>query len=339
MKNCANCFVKNKKISIILLAAVVLFMASAALSLCIGNTKIGITDIIGALDGSVESAGERIFAFVRLPRTLATLVCGAALSVSGAVIQNVLCNRLASPGIIGVNSGAGLAVTLCAAAGIYGGWQLSLFSFLGALITVLFISVGARKWGASRGTVILIGVAINSLFGAFSDAVITINTDISIISSDFKVGDFSAVTYQKAIPAAVIVFVSIAVLFTLSNELDILTLGDETAIGLGLNSAVMRVVFLILAALLAGCAVSVAGLLSFVGLIVPHIIKRLGVTQSKHILPLCALFGAGFVTLCDTLARTIFAPYEIPVGIIMAFVGAPFFIFLLIKGKGGHKNA
>lgn len=339
MKSCTNCFVKNKKVNIVFLAAALLFLVSAALSLFLGSTKITITDIIGALDGDAQTAGERIFAFVRLPRTIAALVCGAALSVSGAVIQNVLCNRLASPSIIGVNSGAGLAVTLCAAAGIYGGWRLSLFSFLGAFATVFFVSVGARKLGASRGTVILIGVALNSLLGAFSDAVITFNNDISVISNDFKVGDFSAVTYGKVIPALVIVLVSLVILFTLSNELDILTLGDENARGLGLNSSFMRVVFLIFAALLAGCAVSVAGLLSFVGLIVPHIIKRLGITASKQVLPLCALIGGGFVTLCDTLARTVFAPYEIPVGIIMAFVGAPLFIFLLVKGKGGHKNA
>ena len=114
---------------------------------------------------------------------------------------------------------------------------------------------------------------------------------------------------------------------------------EDSAKGLGLNTKLMRVVFLFLAAILAGCAVSVAGLLSFVGLIVPHIIRRFGVSASKHLLPLCAFFGAGFVTLCDTVARTAFSPYEIPVGIIMAFLGAPFFIFLLLKGKGGHKNA
>ena len=118
-----------------------------------------------------------------------------------------------------------------------------------------------------------------------------------------------------------------------------LTLGDENAKGLGLNTGVARVVFLLLSALLAGAAVSVCGLLSFVGLLVPHAVRRIGVSESKHLIPLCALFGAGFVTLCDTLARVLFAPYELPVGIIMAFLGAPFFILILLRKKGGHRNA
>jgi iron complex transport system permease protein len=262
-----------------------------------------------------------------------------ALAVSGAVIQGVLANRLASPSIIGVNAGAGLAVTLCSAFGIIGGWQLSLFSFLGAFFAVMIVSIGAKKWGASRGTVILLGVALNAFLGAISDTVKTFIPEVSIISNDFRVGDFSAVTYAKVIPAAVAIIVAVIVLQTFAIDLDVLTLGDENAKGLGLNTGVMRIVFLMLSALLAGAAVSVCGLLSFVGLLVPHAVRRIATSEAKHLVPLSALFGAGFVTLCDTLARVVFAPYELPVGIIMAFLGAPFFIFILIKGKGGRRNA
>jgi iron complex transport system permease protein len=160
--------------------------------------------------------------------------------------------------------------------------------------------------------------------------------EISVMSNDFKIGDFSAVTYAKVIPAAVLIVISVIILQTFSNELDVMTLGDENAKGLGMNTSLMRVIFLMISALLAGSAVSVCGLLSFVGLLVPHAVRRIASSQAKHLIPLCALFGAGFVTLCDTLSRVIFAPYELPVGIIMAFLGAPFFIFILIKGKGGH---
>jgi iron complex transport system permease protein len=135
----------------------------------------------------------------------------------------------------------------------------------------------------------------------------------------------------------VLIAVAIAVLRTAHNQLDVLTLGEETARGLGMNTGKMRMVFLLLAALLAGCAVSLAGLLSFVGLLVPHAIRRIAGSKSSHLIGLSGLYGAGFVCLCDTVARTLFAPYEIPVGIIMAFLGAPFFVFILIKGKGGHK--
>jgi iron complex transport system permease protein len=270
---------------------------------------------------------------------LASLVCGGALSVAGALIQGVLANRLASPSIIGVNAGAGLAVTVCTAFGIYGGWQLSLFSFIGAFLTVATVSIGAKKWGASRGTVILLGVALNALLGAVSDTVTTFVPEVSVISNDFKIGDFSSVTYLRVIPAAILIFAAVIILQTFSNELDVLTLGDEGARGLGLNTTVARMLFLLLSALLAGAAVSVCGLLSFVGLLVPHAVRRIATSESKHLIPLCAIFGAAFVTLCDTLARVVFAPYELPVGIIMAFLGAPFFIFILIKGKGGHRNA
>ena len=159
------------------------------------------------------------------------------------------------------------------------------------------------------------------------------------MSNDFKIGEFSSVTYQKLIPAAVAVTLTVAVLLTLGNELDVITLGEDSARALGMNTSLMRTLFLLLAALLAGCAVSIAGLLSFVGLIVPNALRRLTGGGSRHLLGLCALFGGAFVCLCDTLARTVFSPYEIPVGIIMAFLGAPFFLFILIKGKGGHAGA
>ena len=330
---------KNRIVYIYAISLAVLLL-SVILGILLGSTKISLSDMLGAIvRGDYQSPEARILLYVRLPRVLGSLICGMALAVSGAVIQGVLANRLASPSIIGVNAGAGLAVTLCSAFGIIGGWQLSLFSFLGAFFAVMIVSTGAKKWGASRGTVILLGVALNAFLGAISDTVKTFIPEVSIISNDFRVGDFSAVTYAKVIPAAVAIIVAVIVLQTFASDLDVLTLGDENAKGLGLNTGVMRIVFLMLSALLAGAAVSVCGLLSFVGLLVPHAVRRIATSKAKHLVPLSALFGAGFVTLCDTLARVVFAPYELPVGIIMAFLGAPFFIFILIKGKGGRRNA
>lgn len=330
---------KNRIVYIYAISLAVLLL-SVILGILLGSTKISLSDMLGAIvRGDYQSPEARILLYVRLPRVLGSLICGMALAVSGAVIQGVLANRLASPSIIGVNAGAGLAVTLCSAFGIIGGWQLSLFSFLGAFFAVMIVSIGAKKWGASRGTVILLGVALNAFLGAISDTVKTFIPEVSIISNDFRVGDFSSVTYAKVIPAAVAIIVAVIVLQTFASDLDVLTLGDENAKGLGLNTGVMRIVFLMLSALLAGAAVSVCGLLSFVGLLVPHAVRRIATSEAKHLVPLSALFGAGFVTLCDTLARVVFAPYELPVGIIMAFLGAPFFIFILIKGKGGRRNA
>lgn len=330
---------KNKT-GFLYLCAFLLLLFSGLFGILYGATELGLSELIDILFfGDAESPAARIFLYVRFPRVLAAFTCGAALAVSGGVIQGVLANRLASPSIIGVNAGAGLAVTVSTALGIFGGWRLALFAFLGAFLSAMLVSFGARKWGASRGTVILMGVALNCLLGAISDTVITLIPDTGVLSNDFRVGSFSSVTYQKLLPALAVTLVVLVLLFTLSNELEVLALGDESAKGLGLNTNRMRMLFLLFAALLSGAAVSVCGLLSFVGLLVPHAVRRIAGTRSKHLLPLSALLGAGFVALCDTLSRVLFSPYEIPVGIMMAFLGAPFFLFILVKGKGGHSRA
>lgn len=332
MKNCKKSY--NRIIRLYLIG-ILFVLLSVACGLMMGGTTLTLKELYKAVIGSADnSAVFRIFWYVRLPRTVACLFCGAALAVSGAVIQGALANPLATPSIIGVNSGAGLAVTLCTVFGIYGGWRLSVCSFLGAFLAVMLVNVISKRLGASRGTVILLGVALNSFLNAVSDTVVTFNTDVAVMSNDFKIGEFSSVTYQKLLTATVIIAVALTILFTLTNELDLLTLGEDNAKGLGLNTQLMRTLLLMLAALLAGCAVSIAGLLSFVGLIVPHIVRKLSGNRASLLLPLSALFGASFVAFCDTLARTVFSPYEIPVGIIMSFLGAPFFVVILCKRRG-----
>ncbi len=337
MNNSAKyCFRNTNRIKLIYVSGIVFFCLAFAVGLILGSTRLSFMDAF--TQEFITSADGRILFYVRLPRTLASLVCGGALAASGGVIQAVLDNRLASPGIIGVNAGAGLAVTLCTALGILSGWGFSLSAFMGALFAVMLVSLGAKKWGASRGTVILIGVALNSFLGAVSDSVVTFMPEVGVMSNDFKVGEFSAVTFEKLVPSSVLIIVALIIILSLNNELDVLTLGDENATGLGMNTKVFRCVFMGLSALLAGCAVSLAGLLSFVGLVVPHIIRRFAGNKSLHLVLLSFIFGGAFVCLCDTFSRTAFSPYEIPVGIIMAFIGAPFFIFILIKGKGGHSR-
>ena len=333
MKNFAVSLQNKNKIAVLFVAAALLVSASAAMGVFCGSVKVSAGDVIGAVFGKCDGIGERIVLYVRLPRTLASLTVGASLAVSGALIQGVFDNRLASPGIIGVNAGAGLAVTVCCALGVLGGWQMSALSFVGAFAATLVICLGAQAWGVSKGTLILLGVAMNSILGALCDTVIALKPELSVLSSDFKIGDFSGVTYEKVIPVTIISMLVIAVLMLMTHELDLLKLGDECASGLGMRTWVFRLIFLTLAALLAGSAVSIAGLLSFVGLVVPNAVRGLGVTKSSHLIPLCALFGGGFAGACDVAARSLFSPYEIPVGIIMAVVGAPVFVIILIKGR------
>ena len=332
---------ENSRLGAIYALGMLFLLCSAVAGLVLGSTELSLVEVFDSIKNkNTASAAYRIFTYVRIPRVAASLLCGAALSVSGAVIQTVLANRLASPSIIGVNSGAGLAVSLCTALGIYGGWRVSLAAFVGAFLTVMLVSLTARRFGTRSGTLILIGVAVNALLGALSDSIVTFVPDVAIMTNDFRIGDFSSATLTKLGGAVIPVLISIAVLMLISRQLDVLTLGDEGATGLGMNVSLVRVVFLLLCAILAGCAVSIAGLVSFVGLMVPHALRRvLRGGCHVHLILLCAVWGGGFVCLCDTLARVIFAPYEISVGIITAFLGAPFFIFILLKGKGERNHA
>ena len=280
-----------------------------------------------------------IFRYVRLPRTLGCLLSGAALAVSGGVIQTVLRNRLASPSIIGVNAGAGLAVTVCCAWGVLSGWAIAGAAFLGALAAVLLIVFAAEKAGASRTTVILGGVAVNAFLNALSEALSTLIPEVGMLAGDFRVGGFGSVSYVRLIPAGALICFALLAVFSLHNELDVLALGEETARGLGMAVKKTRTLLLVLAALLAGAAVSFFGLLGFVGLMVPHGVRRLVGNESKYLLPMCALGGGAFVTLCDTVSRVVFAPFELPVGILLNVLGGPFFLGLLLKRKGGRNHA
>lgn len=308
------------------------------LSLSVGASRLSFSQMLSALTHGDKSVGGRIFYYVRLPRTLACIFAGAALAVSGAVIEGVLSNRLASPGIIGVNAGAGLGVTLCCAAGMYSGWMISASAFVGAFVAVLFVSLVSLRSYSSRSTVILCGVAVNSLLTAVNEGVVSLSDSLAQMSADFKVGGFSGVSYTRLIPAAVMIVISLIIVLSLSRELDILTLGEDMAVGLGLCAKRARTVLLMLSAVLAGAAVSFAGLLGFVGLIVPNMVRIVVGCEGRRLISVSAVVGAVFVTLCDVISRVMFAPFEIPTGIIMSVIGAPFFIFLLFYKKGAWRH-
>lgn len=328
-----------KKPGFLIAAAGGFCILAAAASLCLGVAALTPGELLKAILAGPRDTAGYIFWYVRLPRTAACLLAGAALAVSGAVIQGVLQNKLASPGIIGVNAGAGLAVTVCCALGLLSGWAVAGAAFCGAMGAVFLVVFLARRTGASRSTVILGGVAVNAFLNALSEALTTLRPEISMLSTEFRVGGFSAVSHLRLIPAGILIAVSLVLVMTLSNDLDILALGEETARGLGMGVKRTRTVFLILAALLAGGAVSFAGLLGFVGLIVPHGVRRIAGSENRIVLPLCAIGGGGFVTLCDLVCRVLFAPYELFVGIGMSVLGGPFFLWLLLREKGGKRHA
>lgn len=308
-------------------------------SLCLGNRIYSPLTVLLNLFQKADPVAYPILHYARLPRVLACFLAGGALSLSGAVLQKVLANQLASPSIIGVNAGAGLGITISCACGIFSGWIFSLSAFVGSLITVLVLVILSRKFNVSKTTVILGGVALNSMLTAFSEAITVLDPSVAAMTTEFRVGGFSAVSAEKLLPSGILILMTFLVLMLLTNELELLSLGDESAQGLGLKVRTFRLLFLILAALLAGCAVSFAGLLSFIGLLVPHAVRKFSGSEVRHHLPLCFLLGAGFTALCDLAARLFFMPYELPVGVIMAVLGAPCFVLLLLRKKGGFEDA
>ena len=324
------------KSRILLISSIILLLLSAFLSLVSGAASIPLSDLFDAALAGPESVAGYVFWYSRLPRTVACIAAGFALSISGAVIQSVLANSLAAPGIIGVNSGAGFAVTLATALGAVSGWMISVSAFLGAMVTSLAIMVISRKTRACRTSVLLAGVSLNYILGAFSDAVLSLVPQASMTSGDFRVGGFSSISHVRLYPAAIIIALSALAVFTLSNELEVLSLGDDEARTLGLDASVMRVVFLLLASALAGAAVSFAGLLGFVGLLVPNGIRRLLRGDNRLLLPLSGLGGAVLVTLCDIVSRMMFRPYELPVGIMLSLIGGPVFLILVLKRRKGR---
>lgn len=319
--------------------AALLCVVGSLLSLCMGAANLTMQQLWEAVLNGPSSTVGYIFWYSRLPRTCACLLAGAALACSGCILQSVLGNKLASPNIIGVNAGAGLGVTLCCAVGALSGWTVSLAAFGGAMLAVFVVVALAKKTGASRTTVILSGVAMNSILSAFRDAVTTLVPEAGMLSGEFRVGGFSSVVTSRLIPAGILIVLSVVIVLTLCNELDVLALGEETARSLGMSVKHIRTLFLLLAALLAGTAVSFSGLLGFVGLLVPHMARKITGGESRYLVPLSILLGAGFVTVCDLISRMLFAPYELPVGILLSVVGGPFFLFLLLERKGGHRNA
>ena len=275
----------------------------------------------------------RILCFVRLPRTAAAVLAGAALGVAGALIQSVLNNAMASPNVIGVNAGAGLGALLAASLVPGAAALLPGAAFAGALAAALFIWLLAAVAGLSRTTLILAGVTVSSILTACMNTLKLLFPDAAVGSTAFLLGTLSGVTtaqLQRALPWLAAGFVLAALL---AADLNVLQLGEDMAAGLGLPVARVRFAALLTAALLAGAAVSFAGLLGFVGLLAPHIARRLVGGDNRRLLPVTALASADLMLLCDVAARVLFAPFELPVGVLLSLVGGPFFLFLLLRRK------
>ncbi len=293
--------------------------------------------ILALAIGSTSQLTLPVFLHVRLPRMLGCLLAGSGLAVAGMILQTVLANPLASPNILGIQSGAGL-MTVLSAALFPAAFGLRMpASFLGAFLASLFVMLLAKKIRASRSTIVLAGLAVSQIFSACIDLILTLAPDALTGYTDFRIGSLAGITLNRLLfPALCIVG---AIVFTLlcARQLELMQLGQRDAQCAGLDVNHWMLGFLALASLLAGSVISFTGMIGFVGLIVPHMVRRLSPGPLMKQLVSCLLLGPAFLLLADLLARTMAAPYEIPAGILLTLAGGPYFLCLLLKGKGhGH---
>lgn len=317
----------------ILLVFILLFILSFFISLSNGAVKIPVDEIINAIFSKEDNINRQVIWNVRLPRTIVAGLVGVCLSLSGAILQGVMRNPLAGPNIIGVSAGGGLAALILLILFPEFYYLAPIGAFIGALLATLFIYILAWKEGALPTRLILAGVAVSSLLNAGINSLMIFYPDRVAGVISFMVGGLSATTWiqvKMILPYAILGTILVLLLPT---KLNVLMLGDEIATGLGLNVERTRFIFIILSSLLAGAAVSVVGLLGFVGLMVPHIARLFIGSDYRYLFPGAIFLGGTVVMLCDTVARVLFSPMEIPVGIIMSALGAPFFLFLLRRNE------
>lgn len=317
-----------------ILVTFLLAAASLVLGVTLGSSQITPSAFFEAwIKGDVTSAAYRIVVHSRLPRVLGALLAGSSLAVCGSILQAVLQNPLASPSVIGVNNGAGLLVLLCSALLPARTSLLPLAAFLGALLTALAVFALAMGKHVSRVTLVLTGIAVSSILGAGMNCIMILYPDAYIGASTFLVGGLSAVTLKSLEAPVWYIFIGFFLAMMLRREMNIISLGSDTARSLGMSVGRTRFLLVLTAAILAGAAVSFAGLISFVGLIIPHGFRFLIGNDNRYLVPSCMFAGGAFVILCDLVSRTAFAPYEVPVGILLSFLGGPFFIYLIIRSR------
>ncbi|MBQ9922508.1 MAG: iron ABC transporter permease [Clostridia bacterium] len=324
----------KKKYILFCIISIFMLCAVSACGILMGSVKLNFSQL---LDGFTkhDSIYRIIIYDMRLPRVIGAALCGAALACSGLALQCVTANDLCAPNIIGINSGAGFFVIVVLAF-IPRLWRLlPFFAFCGALFTafaVIAISNSVRN--RSGSVLVLSGVAVSSVFNAAISFCSLKYPDILSSYTAFSVGGFSSVSYDDITIPGIIIVISLFALQFISPKLSLLYLGDDIASSLGVRVRYVRTLTIVISAALCASAVSFAGLLGFVGLIVPHIVRKIMGEDMRFNVSLTAICGAVLVIFSDLAGRVIFSPTELPAGIIMSLVGAPFFLFILIaRGK------
>lgn len=340
---------KNKKTASFLVLLLLLLL-SVVYAATLGSSELSAKDSIRILMAGLPGMGEfpsragigevyqKIVWQIRMPRILLAALSGMGLSMVGAVFQGLFRNPLADPHILGVSSGAaaGATIAILVGAGVSlpGLGLISTFAFLGALGTVFAVyhiaCVGNR---VPVVNILLTGTAVSTLLSSGISLLMAFHHDKIEKVYLWTLGSFSAATWEKVGFLAVFTLVCTVLLLLFSRELDVLSTGTDVAESLGIDAGRVRKRLLLVTALLVAAIVSVSGIIGFVGLVIPHCVRMISGPRHKYLLPFSALSGAVFMILCDTIARNVAAPTEIPVGVITALLGTPYFIYLLSRNK------
>lgn len=280
----------------------------------------------------VQSENYRIVYLIRMPRVFCGILAGTNLALAGCILQGILRNPLADPGIIGVTAGAGLfaMVIMIILPEITN--LVPIAAFIGAMVAVAIVFALSWQRGVQPLRMILAGVAVAAFFGGAQTALMVFYSDRIQSTINWMAGGFQGASWSHVSMILPYTLLGLAAVFFISRWLNALQLGEDTARSIGLPVEKIRFVLLILAALLAASAVSVAGMLGFVGLVIPHMVRLVTGSDFDYLLPCSAIWGAAFVSMTDSAARLALAPVEVPVGVFMSFFGAPFFLYLLKKG-------
>lgn len=324
---------------------IVFLLAAISYSLSVGSAdiplltvwkvilfKLSITSSFVSPDW--DAASEAIIMQIRVPRALLAALTGLCLTLAGIAYQGILRNPLAEPYVMGVSSGASLGAAVTIFFGwqtVLDGWVMPLLAFTGGVLSLLLVFRLARLAGNMHvETLILSGVVIQAFFGSLLSFIISISSDQEQRGILYwLMGSFSLADYQQFLVLLPYAVVAYFVLWVLARQVNILALGEQQAVHLGLHLSALRWTVLGISSLAVAAAVSVSGIIGFVGLVVPHMLRRMFGADHRWLYPLGALWGAAFLVTCDTFARTLLEPKELPIGVITAFIGAPFFAYLL----------
>lgn len=323
-----------KKAKVFLLMILIL-LGTIFLSIRVGSVSVSYSDIFNAFTSDAGGTAG-IIRDIRIPRVLMAVIVGANLAISGVLLQGVMRNPMADPGITGISSGASVVVMIVMLYFPGATASVPVFGFIGGILACVLIYSLAWKQGLSAVRIVLAGVAVNSILGGVSSLISILNSESLSSVLTWLNGELGKKGWDKVSTIAIYSAVGLVLAMLSYRCCDLLALGDKNTKSLGYNPNLLRIIISAIAVFLAGISTAYVGVIGFIGLVVPHMSRMLMGSEHKYLIPFSGLLGSIVLLLADTVGRIVIAPYEIPVGVIMTVCGGPFFLYLLRKDSKGY---